>query len=78
MFPHRHNYNPTDSIRLQSTSPTLRTHHSQHRIYNQNSIVKDKELTLKSSTENPEEVTIDAQDSDRVMEIATGINNVPL
>jgi hypothetical protein len=71
--------NPTDSIQtaIDNANPQdtiiLNTG-----TYNQNSIVIDKELTLKSSTENPEDVTIDAQDSGRVMEIATGINNVQL
>jgi len=71
--------NPTDSIQT-----AIDTANPQDTIilntgtYNESNINISKELTLKSVTDNPEDVIIDAQQNGRVIEVLSGINNVKL
>lgn len=71
--------NPTDSIQT-----AIDTANPQDTIilntgtYNESDINISKELTLKSATDNPDDVIIDAQQNSRVIEILSGANNVKL
>ena len=70
---------PTDSIQT-----AIDTANPQDTIilntgtYNESSIQINKELTLKSFTDNPDDVIIDAQQNSRVIEVLSGVNNVKL
>jgi len=70
---------PTDSIQT-----AIDTANPQDTIilntgtYNESTIQVNKELTLKSVTDNPDDVIIDAQQNGRVIEVLSGANNVKL
>jgi len=70
---------PTDSIQT-----AIDTANPQDTIilntgtYNESNINISKELTLKSVTDNPDDVIIDAQQNGRVIEVLSGANNVKL
>ncbi len=70
---------PTDSIQTAiDTANPQDTIILNNGTYNESSIQVNKELTLKSVTDNPDDVVIDAQQNGRVIEVLSGVNNVKL
>ncbi|KAF5077501.1 hypothetical protein DSECCO2_150440 [anaerobic digester metagenome] len=70
---------PTDSIQTAiDTANPQDTIILNNGTYNDSSIQVNKELTLKSVTENPDDVIIDAQQNGRVIEVLSGVNNVKI